>query len=232
MNNSRHTKAFVTGAAGFIGSNLVDRLLAAGLSVIGFDNFTTGQREFIAGALAHPEFKLVEGDILDTADAGRRHGRLRYRVSSRRQCRRALRPASIRARTSSRTPSRPSTCWRRCAPAASRTSRSPPPARSMARPRSFPTPETAPFPIQTSLYGASKLAGEGLIMAYCEGFGLRAWIFRFVSILGERYTHGHVFDFYSSCSADPTRLHGARRRQAAEILSSCARLHRRHAASR
>src|SRR4030095_7899466 len=62
----------------------------------------------------------------------------------------------------------------------------------------IPTPEDAPFPVQTSLYGASKLACEGLIEAYCEGFGMRAWIFRFVSILGERYTHGHVFDFYRS----------------------------------
>ena len=60
-----------------------------------------------------------------------------------------------------------------------------------------PTPEDAPFPIQTSLYGASKAAGEALIAAYCEGFGFQwACIFRFVSILGERYTHGHVFDFY------------------------------------
>ena len=60
----------------------------------------------------------------------------------------------------------------------------------------IPTPETCPFPIQTSLYGASKVAWEGLIQAYCEGFGLEGYIFRFVSILGERYTHGHVFDFY------------------------------------
>jgi UDP-glucose 4-epimerase len=70
----------------------------------------------------------------------------------------------------------------------------------------IPTPEDAPFPIQTSLYGASKLAGEGLIAAYCEGFGFQSWIFRFVSILGERYTHGHVFDFYQQLKADPTRL--------------------------
>jgi UDP-glucose 4-epimerase len=70
----------------------------------------------------------------------------------------------------------------------------------------IPTPENAPFPVQTSLYGASKLAGEGLIQAYCEGFGFQAWIFRFVSILGERYTHGHVFDFYKSLKVDPTRL--------------------------
>ena len=55
-------------------------------------------------------------------------------------------------------------------------------------------------------YGASKAAGEGLISAYCEGFGFQACIFRFVSILGERYTHGHVFDFYQKLKADPGLL--------------------------
>ena len=73
-------------------------------------------------------------------------------------------------------------------------------------PTVFPTPEDAPFPLQTSLYGASKLACEGLIQAYCEGFGLQGFIFRFVSILGERYTHGHVFDFYRSLLRDPHEL--------------------------
>jgi UDP-glucose 4-epimerase len=71
----------------------------------------------------------------------------------------------------------------------------------------FPTPETCPFPIQTSLYGASKLAAEGLIQAYCEGFGLQGYIFRFVSILGERYSHGHILDFYQQLSEHPERLH-------------------------
>jgi len=71
----------------------------------------------------------------------------------------------------------------------------------------IPTPEDAPFPIQTSLYGASKLAGEGLLAAYAEGFGYTAYIFRFVSILGERYTHGHVFDFCKKLKDDPTKLY-------------------------
>jgi UDP-glucose 4-epimerase len=70
----------------------------------------------------------------------------------------------------------------------------------------IPTPEEAPFPVQTSLYGASKLACEGLIAAYCEGFGLQAWIFRFVSVVGERYTHGHILDFFKMLSVDPTTL--------------------------
>jgi UDP-glucose 4-epimerase len=73
-------------------------------------------------------------------------------------------------------------------------------------PAVFPTPEDAPFPIQTSLYAASKLAAEGMIEAYSEGFGLQAWIFRFVSILGERYTHGHVFDFYRQLLDHPDHL--------------------------
>ena len=70
----------------------------------------------------------------------------------------------------------------------------------------IPTPEDCPFPIQTSLYGASKVAGEGLIQAYCEGFGFEGYIFRFVSILGERYTHGHVFDFYRQLLEHPDHL--------------------------
>src|SRR3989442_7615617 len=73
-------------------------------------------------------------------------------------------------------------------------------------PEIFPTPETAPCPIQTSLYGASKIAAEGLITAYATAFGFQAFIFRFVSILGERYSHGHVFDFYKQLLDHPDRL--------------------------
>ena len=70
-----------------------------------------------------------------------------------------------------------------------------------------PTPETDAFPIQTSLYGASKTAGEGLLAAYAEGAQTdEAYIFRFVSILGERYTHGHVFDFYKQLVEHPDHL--------------------------
>jgi UDP-glucose 4-epimerase len=70
----------------------------------------------------------------------------------------------------------------------------------------IPTPEDAPFPVQTSLYGASKLAGEGLIAAYATGFHFQAYLFRFVSILGECYTHGHVYDFYNKLRQDPHQI--------------------------
>src|ERR1700689_2709420 len=202
---SSNRKAFVTGASGFIGSNLVDRLLAAGFAVTGFDNFSTGLREFLSGALKHPAFKLVEGDILDApaltaamagcdivfhlaanADVrfGLQHPRkdLEQNTIATFNVLEAMRTSGVRDIVFSSTGS------------------------IYGEVEVFPTPETAPFPVQTSLYGASKLAGEGLIMAYCEGYKLRSWIFRFVSILGERYTHGHVFEFYRQLLADPTQL--------------------------
>ena len=112
---------------------------------------------------------------------------------------------------------------RATAPSASSSRR---PARSTASPRSFPTPEDCPFPVQTSLYGASKLAGEGLIQAYCEGYGFTGVILRFVSVLGERYTHGHLFDFYPRAARRPVAAPRARRRPAAQVVPLRRRLRR------
>src|SRR5438067_9803009 len=70
----------------------------------------------------------------------------------------------------------------------------------------FPTPETCPFPVQTSLYATSKVCAEGLLSSYAHGFGFHVWIYRFVSMLGPRYTHGHVIDFWRKLRRDPTRL--------------------------
>ena len=195
----------ITGCAGFIGSNLVDRLLSDGHYVTGVDNFSTGQRRFIEGALANPNFRLVEIDLLDldalkqafvggeavfhlsaNADVrfGTEHPRkdLEQNTIATYNVLEAMRANSIKKIAFSSTGS------------------------VYGESPVVPTPENGPFPVQTSLYGASKAAGEGLISAYCEGFGFQSCIFRFVSILGERYTHGHVFDFYRKLKADPTRL--------------------------
>lgn len=198
-------RVFVTGAAGFIGSNLVDRLLSMGLEVTGYDNFSTGQRPFLAEALGQSTFRLVEGDLLDMnglalAMAGHdtvfhlaANADVRFGTEHPRRDLEQNTLATFNVLESMRTLG-----IRRLAFAST--------GSIYGDATVVPTPEDAPFPIQTSLYGASKLAAEGLIAAYAEGFGLRACIFRFVSILGERYTHGHVFDFLRQLQADPTRL--------------------------
>jgi UDP-glucose 4-epimerase len=198
-------RAFVTGGAGFIGSNLVDRLLAANHSVVAYDNFSTGQDGFLEIARSHPQFTLVRGDTLDLpalveAMAGSEmvfhlaaNADVRFGVEHPRKDLDQNTIATFNVLEAMR-----ATGARRIAFAST--------GSIYGEASVIPTPEHAPFPVQTSLYGASKLAGEGLIQAYCEGFGFQSWIFRFVSILGERYTHGHVFDFYRSLRADSTRL--------------------------
>lgn len=195
-------KYFVTGGAGFIGSNLVDRLLADGHHVTAYDNFSTGQRPFLADAATSPRFALVEGDVLDlplltkavaghdfvfhlAANADVRFGTnhpdrdLKQNTIATFNVLESMRANGVKRIGFSSTGS------------------------VYGEADIFPTPENAPFPIQTSLYAASKVAGEGLISAYATGFGFKAHIFRFVSILGERYTHGHVFDFYAKLLQNP-----------------------------
>ncbi len=196
---------FITGAGGFIGSNLADRLLAGGHQVVGYDNFSTGQERFLTVASPSPSFRLIRGDVLElplmttamkgcdfvfhlaaSADVrfGTKHPRrdLEQNTIATFNVLEAMRASGIRRIAFSSTGS------------------------IYGEPDVFPTPEAAPFPVQTSLYGASKLACEGLIQAYCEGFGFQGYIFRFVSILGERYSHGHVFDFYQSLRANQCEL--------------------------
>ena len=198
-------KAFVSGGAGFIGSSLVDRLLDVGHEVTVYDNLSTGLLQFLEYAKDYERFRLVEGDLLDedtlseaiaghefvfhlaaNADVrfGTEHPRrdLEQNTIVTNNVLEAMRKNGISKIAFASTGS------------------------VYGDATVIPTPENAPFPIQTSLYAASKMAGEGLIAAYCGGFGFQSWIFRFVSILGERNTHGHVFDFYRKLKQNPSRL--------------------------
>ncbi|MBI2711728.1 MAG: NAD-dependent epimerase/dehydratase family protein [Bdellovibrio sp.] len=200
-------KVLVTGGAAFIGSQVVERLLMRGHKVVVYDNLSTGQMGFLppAGSSAWASIQFAQADLLDlprlkeamqgvdfvyhlAANADVRFGTnhpsrdLEQNTIGTFNVLEAMRSAGCRKIAFSSTGSIYGEC------------------------KVIPTPEDSPFPVQTSLYGASKLAGEGLISAYCEGFGFQSWIFRFVSILGERYTHGHVFDFYKQLLANPNEL--------------------------
>jgi UDP-glucose 4-epimerase len=198
-------KAFVTGAAGFIGSNLVDRLLAAGHEVTGFDNFSTGFREFLEGALANPHFRLVEGDLLDPDAVKRGIGDAEFVFHLAANADVRFGPDHPRRDLEQNTIATWNVLEAMRAGEARRIAFSST-GSVYGEPDVFPTPETAAFPVQTSLYGASKVAAEGLIAAYAVAFNFQAYLFRFVSILGERYTHGHVFDFYRQLLEHPERL--------------------------
>jgi UDP-glucose 4-epimerase len=197
-------KCFVTGGAGFIGSNLVDRLLVDNHEVTVYDNFSTGFSHFLK-PMSRKNLTVVEGDLLNdfnllraieghdivfhfAANADVRFGLnhpgrdLEQNTIATFNVLEAMRKKNISKIVFSST------------------------GAIYGEPEIIPTPENAPFPIQTSLYGASKLACEGLIEAYCEGYNMQSWIFRFVSIVGERYTHGHVFDFYKQLVAHPKFL--------------------------
>ena len=198
-------RALITGGAGFIGSNLADRLVADGVEVVLYDNLSRGRLEFVQELRADRGAEFVRGDVLDeellrhslkgcdtvfhfAANADVRHGLehprqdLEQNTVATSVVLEAMRAAGVTRVAFASTGS------------------------IYGEPEIFPTPETCPFPVQTSLYGASKLAGEGMIQAYCHGYGFTGIIFRFVSILGERYSHGHVFDFFRSLREDPSRL--------------------------
>jgi UDP-glucose 4-epimerase len=198
-------RACITGGAGFIGSNLADRLRADGAEVVIVDNFVTGRREFVEHLKSDPGVTVIEGDVLDQsllerafdgcdwvfhlqANADVRHGLehprkdLEQNTIATANVLEAMRAVGTTRIAFSSTGS------------------------VYGEPEVFPTPEDAPFPVQTSLYAASKLAGEGMLGAYAHGCGFTAVVFRFVSILGERYTHGHVYDFYCALKRDPARL--------------------------
>tara|TARA_Y100000992_G_C21261739_1_gene491665 strand:- start:953 stop:1894 length:942 start_codon:yes stop_codon:yes gene_type:complete len=193
-------KVLVTGCCGFIGSHMTDYLLKKNYKVIGLDNLSTGNAKFIIKAKKNKNFKFVKIDLLKNtiskyfkgvdivfhfaANADVRYG-LQHRFKDIEQniiVTHNILESIIKNKVSKIAFSSTGSVY--------------------GEPSNFPTKENNNFPIQTSLYGSSKLSAEGLITSYCKGYKLKSYIFRFVSILGERYSHGHVYDFVKKLSAN------------------------------
>lgn len=197
---------FITGGSGFIGSSMADELAIDPNNYITiYDNMSTGYEEFLNGLRCKENVRIVYGDLLDesklneamkgsefvfhfAANADVRFGLqhpkkdLEQNTIATHNVLEAMRLNGIKSIAFSSTGS------------------------VYGEAEIIPTPEDCPFPVQTSLYASSKLAGEALISSYCEGYDFTGYIFRFVSILGERYTHGHVFDFYKQLMENPKEL--------------------------
>jgi UDP-glucose 4-epimerase len=200
-------KFVVTGGAGFIGSHFVDTALAKGHSVLCLDNFSTGKKFFLEAALQNKNFKLVELDITHFDNLSKAVSDFKpdwvIHFSANADVRRGTdHPRKDLDQNTIGTwnvieSSRLSGCKNILFSSTGSV---------YGEPEVFPTPESCPFPVQTSLYGASKLAGEGILSAYALGFAMNCVVFRFVSILGPRYTHGHVFDFIKKLSNNSKKL--------------------------
>jgi len=197
-------KAFVTGGAGFIGSHVVDRLIQDGRSVTVFDNLSTGFEENLAVHAGSGLLTIHRGDVLDAAALTRAmegHDIL-FHFQANADVRGGIK--NTRADLEQNTIG----SWNALEAArlaGVQTIVFASSATVYGEPEIFPTPEGCPL-VQTSLYGASKLAGEAMLQAYSEYFGIRSIIFRFVSWIGPRYSHGVVFDFVKKLRANPRQL--------------------------
>jgi UDP-glucose 4-epimerase len=197
-------KTLVTGGAGFIGSHVVDELVRRGREVVVYDNFSSGFQRHLQWAVSTGRVTVIDGDIFDgtrlmqamegvstvfhlAANADVRGGRANTQVDLEQNVigtHRVLEAMRItKAREIIFTSS----------------------ATVYGEPDRFPTPEDY-APVQTSVYGASKLAAEAFIQAYGEYFGIRSLVFRFVSWIGERYSHGVIYDFVKKLRDNPREL--------------------------
>lgn len=198
------TRYFVTGGAGFIGSHLVDRLAGTGPVTV-YDNLSSGKRKFIRQHLAGADFQFVQADLLDLTtlrEAMRGHDVV-FHLAANPEVREGTRDTALDLEQGTVVTHRVLEAMRlngirQIVFASSSVVYGDTPDK--------PIPEDY-GPLQPiSLYGASKLAGEGLVTAFAHLFDMRAWIFRFANIVGPRATHGVILDFFNKLKKNPMEL--------------------------
>jgi UDP-glucose 4-epimerase len=190
--------------AGFIGSSLVDRLLEADHEVVAYDNFSTGMRAFIKNAIDHPQYHLIEGDLLnlDALTSAMKGSDFVFHLAANADVRFGL---NIPARTLSKIRLLPLTYFRRCKRVVSRELRSLRRNLYAGNLKFFRRLRTLFSPFRLHCTGI-QTRGRRADSSFCSGFGMNAYIFRFVSIVAERYSDGHVFDFCKSLRGDSSEL--------------------------
>ncbi|MBN29451.1 MAG: UDP-glucose 4-epimerase [Euryarchaeota archaeon] len=199
-------RALVTGGAGFIGSHLIDRLVARGDDVVVIDNLSSGVVAFIQSHLDAGRVDMVEGDICNPDDVGRAMAKdidCVFHLAANPDIRLGTRITDTdlnqgTVATYNILESMRLNGVKKIAFASSSV--------VYGEDAPLPTPEDHGPCMPISLYGASKQAGEGLVSSWVGTFGLQAWIFRFANIIGARGTHGVIYDFIHKLKNDPSRL--------------------------
>jgi len=194
---------FITGGAGFVGSWIVDRLVKDSHEVVVYDNFSTGNEKFLEHV--KKSITLIKGDLLDKEKLNKTmrgvdfvfhmaaNADIKDNLTNPLKCLEQNTIATSNVLEAMRLNGVKNIVFASTGSV-------------YGEPDVFPTPEDYKFPIQTSMYAASKLACEGLLQAYSVGYGFKVFIFRFVSLMGERYTHGCIFDFYKKLLNNPKEL--------------------------
>jgi len=194
----------VTGGLGFIGSHLVDRLLQDGWDVVVIDSLLTGRRSNLAHHKGDSRLKVVEGDIRDLGTVSRwskgcdavfhlaAHALMRVSLGDHRADLEHNIVGTLNVLESMVANGVPDFIFAST-------------SALYGEAEVVPTPESYAG-VQTSLYGAAKLAGEGYASAFAEFSPIRVWAYRFGTVLGERCRRGAIWDFAHKLKSDPTEL--------------------------
>lgn len=195
----------ITGGVGFIGSHLAARLLARGDQVVVYDNLSAGSIDRIESCLSDPRFQFVKGELLDFQQVSHvvKGAEIVFHMASNPDISKSMIQTDLDLRLGVMTlynvleSMRLSGCNKVFFPSG-----------SGVYGDVGPTPTSEDFaPMRpVSMYGASKLACEAMISAFCHMFDMQAWIGRLANIVGSRQTHGVILDFVKKLERDQKRL--------------------------
>ena len=198
-------KAFITGGAGFIASHLVDKLMDSGNKITVFDNLSSGKLDFINHHLNSGNFKFIKADLLDLSKvcSSIEGHDIVFHFAANPDARMGISQTDLDLKletiaTYNVLESMRKNDIKKIVFSSSGTIYGDTPV--------IPLPEDYGPVLPISLYGAGKVASEGLISAFCGTFDMQAWIFRFANIIGDRATHGVIYDFVNKLYNDPYRL--------------------------
>ena len=186
-------KSFVTGGAGFIGSHLVDKLIEKGHTVTVFDDLSSGKTEFIKHHLEDDNFNFAKADLIDVKKVSKEiegHDVV-FHIAANPDVRMGAQKPDIAKKDILATYNlldamRENEIKKIVFSSSSTIYGETPP---------FPLPENYGPLLPISVYGAAKLAAEGLISSFCHTFDMQGWIYRFANVVGIRGTHGVIVDF-------------------------------------